>query len=428
MTTSLATGLSLALALAIAAFVPLYAARARGRPFAIFSAVELAIALPGALIWHARVRDHLPEAWAGPFSAAFLYGLAALGVHLVLLVRARLRSRAVRWGVSVPGMAFLALGALAGPWLLLLLPVRGGLWLAGQETWLAGAVWLDAVPALVVAASLVTSLRLPREIVRIHLGGAEPAELTRLPVERHRRGSAPPPAPRRPLRIAQITDTHLGPWQPVHRLAQRVEELLAHEPDLVLLTGDFLTMEGNGTPGALARALAPLGPWRGRTFAVYGNHDHEAPHEVRRALEACSVRLLVDEEAVVETAVGPVQLLGADWTRRERGERLGALLAKHPRRDGQLRLLMLHDPLGFRDVPKGEVDLTLSGHTHGGQVGLVSFGLDWTVLSRSRWPDHGLFGHGPNRLYVHRGTGFYGFPLRIGVPGELSLLELVPRG
>ena len=57
----------------------------------------------------------------------------------------------------------------------------------------------------------------------------------------------------------------------------------------------------------------------------------------------------------------------------------------------------------------------------------VSFGLDWTVLSRSRWPDHGLFARGSNRLYVHRGTGFYGFPLRVGVPGELSLIELMSR-
>ncbi len=86
---------------------------------------------------------------------------------------------------------------------------------------------------------------------------------------------------------------------------------------------------------------------------------------------------------------------------------------------------MLHDPLTFHYVPVGDVDLTLSGHTHGGQLGLVSFGLDWTVLSRSRWPDHGLFAHGSNRLYVHRGTGFYGFPLRVGVPGELSVLEWV---
>jgi predicted MPP superfamily phosphohydrolase len=84
----------------------------------------------------------------------------------------------------------------------------------------------------------------------------------------------------------------------------------------------------------------------------------------------------------------------------------------------------MHSPMGFAHLVPGEVDLVLSGHTHGGQLGLVSFGLDWTVLSRTRWPDHGLFAHGTSRMYVHRGTGFYGFPLRVGVPGEASLLEV----
>ena len=140
------------------------------------------------------------------------------------------------------------------------------------------------------------------------------------------------------------------------------------------------------------------------------------------------VRLLIDDEALVETPVGPVQIVGADWYREGRKEKLPALLARFPRRPGHVRLLLLHDPRNFHDVPKGEVDLTLSGHTHGGQIGLVSLGLDWTVLSRSPWPDHGLFGHGKSRLYVHRGTGFYGFPLRIGVPGEASVLELLTEG
>ena len=142
-------------------------------------------------------------------------------------------------------------------------------------------------------------------------------------------------------------------------------------------------------------------------------------------LAANGVRLLVDAEAVAETPVGPVQVIGADWVRRGSKEHVEQLLQRYPRIDDHLRLLLLHDPLVFRHVPPGEVDLTLSGHTHGGQVGLVSFGLDWTVLSRSPWPDHGLFGLGSNRLYVHRGTGFYGFPLRVGVPGEASVLELV---
>jgi hypothetical protein len=211
----------------------------------------------------------------------------------------------------------------------------------------------------------------------------------------------------------------------VHRLQRRLARLVTHDPDLVLLTGDFLTMEGAGTPGALAAALAPLRPVADRCYAILGNHDHEALHEVRHGLATNGIRLLVDDEAVAETPIGPVQIVGADWVGRGHVERLQALLAGHPRRDGHLRVLLLHDPLGFAQVPSGDVDLVLSGHTHGGQLGLVSLGLDWTVLARTRWPDHGLFGNGRNRLYVHRGTGFYGFPLRMGVPGELSLLEVV---
>jgi predicted MPP superfamily phosphohydrolase len=326
--------------------------------------------------------------------------------------------------VSVPAQAFVALGALSLPFLVALFPVRLGFWFAGKGGVLSALHWLDLVPIGVIGLSVATSLRPRREIVRVALGGAEPESLTRLPVERRGWGEAHP-TPGRPLRIVQITDPHLGSWAPIRRLQRRLDELLDHEPDLVLLTGDFLTMEGNGTPGALAEALAPVKRAAGRSFAIFGNHDHEAPGEVAGALAANGVRLLVDDEALVETPVGPVQLVGADWYREQRKERLQGLLARFPRRPGYLRLLLLHDPRNFHDVPKGEVDLTLSGHTHGGQIGLVSLGLDWTVLSRTQWPDHGLFGHGKGRLYVHRGTGFYGFPLRIGVPGEASVLELV---
>jgi predicted MPP superfamily phosphohydrolase len=164
---------------------------------------------------------------------------------------------------------------------------------------------------------------------------------------------------------------------------------------------------------------------RSRCFAVFGNHDLEAPDEVRAGLEANGVRLLVDEEACVETRKGAVQIVGSDWIRRDPGAHLEGLLTRYPRRSGHLRLLLLHDPAGFPGLASGEVDLTLSGHTHGGQLGLLSIGFDWTVLSHTRWPDHGLFARGSNRLYVHRGTGFYGFPLRVGVPGEASLLEIV---
>jgi predicted MPP superfamily phosphohydrolase len=418
-----------ALAGAIALAIPLYAWRARGQGYGVYALITLAIAFPSALVLHARLRGTLPPAAGAALDAAFAWGLVATGVHMTSLVRARMRGRPFRWLASVPASAFLAMGALALPWLLALLPVRAGLWLAGEEGALAWLRWLDLVPIAVAVLSVATSLRPVEEVVRIPMAVAAraahaPEVLTRLRVERHRRRS-PAPLPTRPLRVVQVTDPHLGPFQPVHRLKAHLERLLAREPDLVFLTGDFLTMEGGGTPGALARALAPLRPFAGRTFAVFGNHDHEAPGEVRAALAANEVRLLDDEEALVETPVGPVQVLGADHVFRGSRERLAKLFAEHPRRPGHLRLLLLHDPGRFRHVPPGEVDLTFSGHTHGGQLGLVSLGFGWTVLSRSRWPDHGLFGHGTSRLYVHRGTGHYGFPLRVGVPGEASVIELV---
>jgi predicted MPP superfamily phosphohydrolase len=404
--------------------VPLFAWRERGRTFALFAFVVLAFALPGVVASHARIAAWVPAAARPWVDAAFLYGLAMAGVHMTHLMRARLRSSAFRVLVSIPGQAFVAAGTLAGFWLLALLPIRLVLYFADWNAALAALRWLDLVPFAVAALSLVTSLRPVTEWVRIHVASEGPQQVERVPVERYRR-RAPAALARHPLRIVQITDPHLGPWQPVAKLQRAIERLLEHEPDLVLLTGDFLTMEGQGTPGALAESFAPLRAVRDRSYAVFGNHDHEAPEEVRGALLQSGVRLLVDEEVVAETKVGPVQILGADYVRDGRREHLTELLAGHPRLDDHVRILLLHDPLGFRHVPQGTVDLTLSGHTHGGQVGLVSLGLDWTVLSRSRWPDHGLFGHGSNRLYVHRGTGFYGFPLRMGVPGEHSVLELV---
>jgi predicted MPP superfamily phosphohydrolase len=144
---------------------------------------------------------------------------------------------------------------------------------------------------------------------------------------------------------------------------------------------------------------------------------------VRFALDHAGVRLLVDEAVLVETPAGAVQLVGADFVFRGRELHLERLCAAYPRVRGALRLLLLHDPSAFQHLPEGEADLVLSGHTHGGQVGFVSLGLPWTLMRLFvKAPDHGLWARGPDRLYVHRGTGHYGFPLRIGVPAENSLL------
>lgn len=415
-----------AITAAIAIGLPLYAWRARGRPYAIFTGVLLALSLPGALLMHARMGAWVGSGWGPSLTVVFTALMAATGFQMAHLVTARLRGPFYRLFVSIPGQAFLAAGFVSGIWLLALLPVRGVLQAAGWDGVLATLSWLDLAPFLLCAISIGTSLRLPPETVRVRLGRAGPREIERVPVERHR-GDAPRPLEEDSLRIVQIADPHLGPWQSIRQLQRTLESLLAKQPDLVLLTGDFLTMEGRGSPGALAEAFAPLRSYEGGCYAIFGNHDHEDPDEVRHALATNEIDLLMDEQRLIDTPIGALQLIGADYRGRGRKEHIEELLGRFPRREDHVRLLMLHDPLTFLHVPDGDVDLTLSGHTHGGQVGLVGMGMNWTVLSRSRWPDHGLFAKGAGRLYVHRGTGFYGFPLRIGVPGEASVLEIVPH-
>ncbi len=405
--------------------IPVYAGLRRGRFYAIFSAIVLGLAATGGGIVFARLGDWVPEPALPGLQMAFAYGMAATSAHYASLVNARMRGPIFRGLISIPGQTFLAAGFMATFWLLGLLVPRLLLWGLGADTALRWLMPLDLLPYAVAFAAAFTSPRLSPELVRLHLGMPGPEKFQRVPMERYRR-STPAPLTDRPLRVIQIADPHLGPWQSVARLRNIVEGLVDRNPDLILLTGDFLTMESNSTAGALAEALAPLQRLPGRCFAIFGNHDHEAPDEVRAGLAANKVRLLVDDACTLETEAGPVQVVGADYVSRDRREHLEKLLNNHPRLPDHRRLLLLHDPSAFHDLTHDDAaDLVFSGHTHGGQMGLVSLGLNWTVLARSRWPDHGHFAKGTNHLYVHRGTGFYGFPLRVGVPGEASLLELV---
>jgi predicted MPP superfamily phosphohydrolase len=274
------------------------------------------------------------------------------------------------------------------------------------------------LPYVLALIGIVQSLTSRREIVDIVVGDGEDVPgVRRMPGSRARAT--------RPLRIVQITDPHLGPFMSVERLRRICERAVVRQPDLVFLTGDFLTMESQGDPLLLGRALEPLRALPGRVFACRGNHDHEAPETVARALEHAGVRLLVDETANVDTEAGPVQVLGIDFAWQNRKLYLEQVCREHPRAPGRLRLVLLHDPGAFKHLPPGEADLVLSGHTHGGQVGLLSLGLSWTMLRvLMNAPDHGFWARGTDRLYVHRGTGHYGFPLRLGVPAEESLLRV----
>ena len=369
--------------------------RERGRFFAMFTGVALGIFTLVAVAMQDHLRDLL-----GPVRE---YLHASVYLHFLLFIWPTLRPWPVRWLINYPA-SFFASGTLLG-W-----PAAIAVGFGASEYWL----WLPYGFALLGVAESLYTRETNRSVV---LDAVDAGALRRYP-----RGRAQPgPA----LKIVQITDPHLGPFMSINRLRRICARTVARQPDLVLLTGDFLTIESNRVPGALDRALEPLSSMPGRVFACLGNHDHEAPHAVRRALAMHGIQLLVDEATEVDTPIGRVQLLGFDFHFRERDKFMAEVCARCPRPDGMLRIVLLHDPGAFKRLPAGEGDLVLSGHTHGGQVGLVTFGLPWTFVSLvTSMPDHGLWARGRDRLYVHRGTGHYGFPLRVGVPAEQSLLHI----
>ncbi|HET7542886.1 MAG TPA: metallophosphoesterase [Polyangiaceae bacterium] len=365
----------------------------RSRAYAIFRAVLLGFQVLFASALYPRFHSVWP---------LFVYGHAAVFVQSLVLIRPSMGGLPYRVLVSIPGAFFGAGTLLALPWVLCTL-FRFEL----------PAPWL---PYAVALLGVLQSLRSKEEQVHVVVADGES-------VPELKRHSVRAPSSGRPLSIVQITDPHLGPFMSVARLRGICERAVARNPDLVLLTGDFLTMESQSDPALLAAALAPLAALPGRCFACFGNHDHEAPDTVRSALESAGVTLLVDDARELVTPAGPVQIVGMDFVWRGRKEHLARVCARHPRVADHLRIVLLHDPGAFRDLPEGEADLALSGHTHGGQVGLVSLGFDWTMMRVFvNAPDHGFWARGNDRLYVHRGTGHYGFPLRLGVPGEQSLL------
>ena len=122
----------------------------------------------------------------------------------------------------------------------------------------------------------------------------------------------------RPLRIVQITDPHLGPFMSVARLRRIAERAVARSPDLVFLTGDFLTMESQSDPRAPGPASSRSARCPGGCSRAIGNHDHEAPETVARALATNGIMLLVDEAREVVTDAGPVR--SSAWTSRARSQ------------------------------------------------------------------------------------------------------------
>ena len=224
------------------------------------------------------------------------------------------------------------------------------------------------------------------------------------------------------LRVGLISDLHTGvPHAGLDAASRAVDAVQAEAPDLICLLGDFIDQSARITwpvdPDALAARLAPLRAPRG-VLAVLGNHDWNAGgRRIADALEAAGIPVLEDDAR----AAGEGLWVAGVSDYRVRGADLDRALAAVP--EGVATLLLSHDPDVFPLVP-ARVALTLSGHTHGGQVGIP-------VLRRpvvpSRYGERYVDGHvveGGRHLFVSSGLGTSGVPVRLLRPPEVVTLTL----
>jgi predicted MPP superfamily phosphohydrolase len=231
------------------------------------------------------------------------------------------------------------------------------------------------------------------------------------------------------LRIAHLSDIHVGGSMNRGRLLRMAALTNDAQPDLVMHTGDFLVHRTGDFDAplyeALARIRAPYGQW-----ACLGNHDFDAPERLVHRLGQAEVIVLRDTMVTLSIRGVPLEVGGLDYLRGqgEWEERYARLIHSWQPRTAVPRILLNHDPGAFSALPSGCADLVLSGHTHGGHVG-VQLGRDFalTVVGLMGIPDQGIFRRPDMTLYVTRCVGFYGYPMRLGIPPEIALLTIRTR-
>lgn len=229
------------------------------------------------------------------------------------------------------------------------------------------------------------------------------------------------------LRIVHLSDIHVGGGMTRDRLLRMAELTNAARPDLVLHTGDFLTHRSGDFDAPLYEALRRIEARHGQ-WACLGNHDFDDAPRLVRKLEEAGVDVLRDRVMRVPVRGRLLDVAGLDFVfaRDGREETYTRLIGSLERREPDTpRILLNHDPRAFFELPVGCADLVLSGHTHGGHVG-VQLGTDraLTVVGMVGIPDQGLFARGDMRLFVTRCVGFYGYPMRVGIPPEIALIVL----
>ncbi len=243
-----------------------------------------------------------------------------------------------------------------------------------------------------------------------------------IPVERLRIALPRLPRSLSGTSIVQLTDLHIGPVLRRSFVERVVAQVNALSPDIVAITGDLV----DGPTRDLLSQVEPLRRLRAKygVFFVTGNHEYYSGVEAWvAALPSLGIRVLRNERVTIGQGDESFDLAGVDdWSASRRGNGHGSDVQAAVRgRDTSRELVLLaHQPRSIWEAAKHGVSLQLSGHTHGGQV------FPWTFFVLLQQPFVlGLHKVQQTLVYVSRGTGFWGPPVRLGAPPEITELRLV---
>ena len=225
----------------------------------------------------------------------------------------------------------------------------------------------------------------------------------------------------RALRVVHLSDLHAGLYLTREAMKGYVDLVNALQPDLVVLTGDFISTSMAflyGCAEELARIRSRYG-----TVAVLGNHEHwyGNPREVAAVFQAHQIVLLPNAHHVMQTAQGPFAVAGIDDLGSGQADLGAALQGLDPTIP---TLLLSHHPEIFPQAAQHGVPLTLAGHWHGGQIRLSLPGLQLSVAHLLSPYPQGLYRLNASHLYVSRGIGTAWVPIRLNASPEVGLLTL----
>jgi uncharacterized protein len=215
------------------------------------------------------------------------------------------------------------------------------------------------------------------------------------------------------LRVALLTDFHLTGDAVAHDIEQAVKLTQAEQPDIIVLGGDYVTLQNRRFMDPCAQLLAPLTAPSG-VYAVLGNHDDE--YEMPRALRRHGLEVLDDERTVVTIRGETLDLIGLRFWTRQASE-----LARLMRAGAPATVLLTHTPSRLPMATALNIPLMLCGHTHGGQIVVPGLG----PIAGRRFPViEGMERVDNTTVFVSRGIGTVYVPCRINCPPEVAMLTL----